>query len=261
MMKFVNLIQAIVAIAVALFCGAVAVADFSGALTKVPWLASRINVFVLLGFGILGLFCISQFHRLKGLLREEMRKQTLELLAEVSPSNDERNIASAIYSLWEQRKPVIQEVLRSSTLRSIRNISMLQQRLMENMKRLADGELHSPPLSYPCDITIVAIGMDGTFVFHPTSANIGVRRPGYPFQRILDEQDGSFLWINERKSEQLTHIFPDRGHQNPRLSYLYFRYAPHINTIVIVESHVNLVGHLPKVPLCGLDGKECFTGQ
>ena len=97
------------------------------------------------------------------------------------------------------------------------------------------------------DLTITALNYKGQFIYHPSDATIGTSISyKFPYSNILLQRSGKLVWINGFKSEQLNNQFPIRRMPISRFTKCYFRDYDSLHSIIVVESHLNLLYKLPK---------------
>lgn len=254
-MNIQSVIEKTLLIITASLCILISILDFTGALDSIPWISQRIPIMMLLAIGLMAVYMISE--RNQSLLRlKDLKKIFIDgnnkILNKIELDVTNQEIIERVNFLWKAREDIIRELFDQTAINTTSGdpselISYLENCFINFNK----GKMFETEVRYPWDFTITAINLKGNFIYHPVkeliSYPITKKNPKKnPYPEILQRRTGEFIWINETSSEQFRSIFDDPHFDKVRFTKIYFRELSHLKAIIVFESHLNILFHLPK---------------
>ena len=259
--QIVSNLDRIILIIISIVCIGISLFDFLGLLDSLEWLKERILIIVLLTLGLLATHLITQNYLLQKSIgsQEKALKETKDSIIEKLNIGISLNqFSSDIQAIWETQQRWVEKLFTELESLGINGNEMgrdlIKTYLEEKFSQLAKGAYFQNKVNYPWDFTLTAIdSQDGYFIFHPNNLNINSDKSmKEPYNRVLKEKNGEFIWPNGYASEQFRNAFHDEIHFKiskgfiNRYTKVIFREIPNYNLIIAFESHINLVYKLPK---------------
>lgn len=235
-------IEFVLVFLVAIICILISILDFVGALDELPWLAGRISIMTLLAVGLIATYMISYLSRSFDRIENAVNTGNQALLSSIKTDTTATSILELLDRIWKEREPYFELFFDGArkVAKSDGNESLVRF-LSECEDSIDQGEAFGTKLRYPWDINLVAIDLTGKILYHRfesmISSHYGLDHPSH---EILKERNGSFFWVNNTAGKiRRIGDFPFK--KILRFTKLYFKEMPHLEAIVIVQSHINIL--------------------
>jgi len=239
-MPFRKRIETSILVIIGVLCVLIPVLSFLGVLDSVPWIITEKSNLILLCVGFLLTYSVIALKK-----AEEERQVNLKtMLSSIKLDEMSERFRNLLQDLWRKREKDIETIFEK-----VKNSNVNQDSLPTILKQIfndmVSGQYFGTIMPLPWDITIGALGYNGTFIYHP-SIHPKIRLDDESIhQNVLKERNGTITWENELASEQLTALFPSRAPGNKRFTKIYFKDFPQAKAVVYVESHINVIHKLP----------------
>ncbi|MCB0633022.1 MAG: hypothetical protein KDD15_24960, partial [Lewinella sp.] len=182
-------------------------------------------------------------------IRKETEKKINSITAKINEAFDEKTLLTLVNKIWEEQKSVIESFLNEAS--QLKRLDALVKYVEEKFKEFDNGVPFEIKQMDPWDLTITIIDISkGTLIYHPNSEQVNKSKSQkQPYQRILKERTGSFVWFNNFMSEQFlarefkTHKLNSDG----RITKIFFEEVRKLGVIVVFESHINLLGSFRRI--------------
>jgi hypothetical protein len=225
----------------------ISVLDFTGAIDGLPWLKERIPVMTLLVVGVTTLSVLTDGDRLIRVARQANREAQEELAERLALNAVGVDVMRKLNARWQEREVEIHHFFNETV--SIRSERIFLEKLANFQNDFGAGEMTGGSRTrFPWDLTVAAMDLSGRFSYHPNPEIQGTRPNQTHHARILRERNGECFWVNQFITPQLRGVLgttPGDEFKHDRLTRVYYRYNRHLNTICIIESHLDVLYQLP----------------
>lgn len=241
-MRFRQKVETAILFSIGVLCVVISVLSFLGMLDSVQWLSPKKANFILLSIGLLLIHLVSSLKN----AGEERKNNLQTILGAIKLDEMSERFRNLLQDLWSKREKDIEDIFEK-VKKSNPDQESLPKILEKIFNDMVSGQYFGTLMPLPWDITIGALGYNGTFIYHPSiPAKVRIDDES-PHQDVLKKRNGTFAWENNLASEQLNALFPSRAPGNKRFTKLYFKEFPEAKAVVFVESHINVIDKLPPI--------------